>query len=362
MHRRRFATSLAAGTAIAASTALHTSKPAFAAPARATMHVGTQRFFGSDEDLAFLARHGVAHIDGGSPKYVPGVGFDRDDVMRVIDRCDRHGISVEMFHLPLTSSGIDRVTMPHILLGESPARDREIEDLVRIIELAAETGVRGLNYNMTLLPVLRSGRTPGRGGCGYSTWQRAEADGSTRTRAGEVSREEFFERIAYFIERIIPAAESNGIQMASHIADPGTDGPWRGVDRALGTVDGLRRFAALSDSPYHGFNFCVGSCASGMADPQGVYDVLEEFGARKRLFNIHFRNIIGSRDDFMEVYPDNGELDMPQLMRVLRDTGYPYMVMPDHMPVHQGDPGGRQAFAFGYGYIAALIQAVNGEG
>ena len=356
MKRRRFASTLAACAALTAS------RPASATPARAAMHVGTQRFFGSDEDLAFLARHGVAHIDGGSPKYVPGVGWERDDVLRVIDRCDRHGIIVEMFHLPLTSAGIDSVAMPHILLGKSPERDREIEDIVRIIELAAETGIRGLNYNMTILPVLRSGRTPGRGGCGYSTWLRAEADCSTLTRAGEVSREEFFERIAYFIERIIPAAESNGVQMASHIADPGTDGPWRGVDRALGTADGLRRFAALADSPVHGFNFCIGSCASGMADPQGVYEVLREFGERKKLFNIHFRNIIGRRDDFMEVYPDNGDLDMPRLMRVLRDVGYPYMVMPDHMPVHPDDPGGRQAFAFGYGYINALIQVVNGDG
>ncbi len=161
---------------------------------------------------------------------------------------------------------------------------------------------------------------------------------------------------------MIPAAEANRVQMACHIADPGTNGPWRGVDRALGTVEGLDRFMALSDSPWHGFNFCIGSCASGMADPQGVYEVLERFGRRGKLFNIHFRNIVGSRDNFMEVYPDNGDLDMVRLMRVLRDTGYPYMIMPDHMPRHEDDPDGRQAFAFGYGFISALISAVSTEG
>jgi mannonate dehydratase len=31
------------------------------------------------------------------------------------------------------------------------------------------------------------------------------------------------------------------------------------------------------------------------------------------------------------------------------------------MPHHPDDPGGLQAFAFGYGYIKALIQAVNSE-
>jgi mannonate dehydratase len=35
------------------------------------------------------------------------------------------------------------------------------------------------------------------------------------------------------------------------------------------------------------------------------------------------------------------------------------MVMPDHMPRHPDDPDGLQAFAYGLGYIKALIQAVH---
>jgi mannonate dehydratase len=35
------------------------------------------------------------------------------------------------------------------------------------------------------------------------------------------------------------------------------------------------------------------------------------------------------------------------------------MVMPDHVPRHPDDPDGHQAFAFGYDYITALIQAVD---
>jgi len=31
------------------------------------------------------------------------------------------------------------------------------------------------------------------------------------------------------------------------------------------------------------------------------------------------------------------------------------------LPRHADDPGGLQAFAFGYGYIKALIQAVNSD-
>ncbi len=92
-----------------------------------------------------------------------------------------------------------------------------------------------------------------------------------------------------------------------------------------------------------------------------IFDVIRYFGTRKKLFNFHFRNIRGKRDDFQEVYPDEGDMDMLRVMRTLKEVDYPYMVMPDPMPRHADDPGGWQAFAFGYGYIKTLIQAVDAE-
>ena len=49
--------------------------------------------------------------------------------------------------------------------------------------------------------------------------------------------------------------------MACHPHDPGMprDKGFRGVHRVLGSVDGLKRFVAIADSPYHGLNFCQGT-------------------------------------------------------------------------------------------------------
>jgi mannonate dehydratase len=44
-----------------------------------------------------------------------------------------------------------------------------------------------------------------------------------------------------------------------------------------------------------------------------------------------------------------------------RDTQFSGSICPDHMPKHPDDPGGSQAYAFGYGYITALIRAVNDD-
>ena len=112
------------------------------------------------------------------------------------------------------------------------------------------------------------------------------------------------------------------------------------------------------ESPYHGLNFCVGSVAEGLENPnEEVHDLIRTFGKQKKIFNIQLRNIIGKRDRFMEVYPDNGDINFVRVVRTLADVKYPYMIMPDHVPGHP-DPASRHQ-AFAYGHIIALIQAAN---
>src|SRR5690606_37447047 len=153
----------------------------------------------SDESLQFKARHGVFNIDGGAPVIIPGKGWDLDDSMRKRDACEKYGISLDAYHWPLTSAGIDKVEYPNIMLGKSPERDREIEILQQMIVVAAKTGVQLLNYNTTILPVLRTGRTIDnkRGNASYSTWNYSEAlkQPAPETVAGKVSADAVFERI-----------------------------------------------------------------------------------------------------------------------------------------------------------------------
>ena len=105
----------------------------------------------------------------------------------------------------------------------------------------------------------------------------------------------------------------------------------------------------------------MGSFAEGLENPaEEIYDHVRYFGERKKIFNVHFRNIKGKRDHFQEVYPDNGDIDMLKLARTLNEVEYPYMLMPDHVPHHPDDSGG-QAFAFCYGYIKSIIQALKDE-
>ena len=123
-----------------------------------------------------------------------------------------------------------------------------------------------------------------------------------------------------------------------------------------------KQFVSIRESPYHGLNFCIGTIAEMLQEPATeIHDVIRHFGEKKKIFNVHFRNVRGRRDDFQEVFPDEGDMDMVAVARTLWETGYDRMVMPDHVPHIEGDTNGAQAFAFAFGYIQAAIQLVNSE-
>ena len=85
------------------------------------------------------------------------------------------------------SSYIDTEKHPAIMLAKSPERDRDIESIQTMIRNCAQVGLPSIKYNMSILGVLRTGRTPGRGDATYSQWRLAEAHPKTPlTIAGHV--------------------------------------------------------------------------------------------------------------------------------------------------------------------------------
>jgi mannonate dehydratase len=373
MDRRKFmsltgTTAAAALTGGRAATGMCQAEPAAGAAAKKVlrMYLGTQRSPTTAQMLDYFKRHGVDHVCGYPPNPGERGYWTVEDLVQTRAICEKHGITLDMVALPfLSSSHIDRERRGAIMLADSPERDRDIEHIHKMTEGCAKAGIPAFKYNMSLLGVLRTESTPGRGGSRYSTWKLADAKANPpMTRAGRVDADRFWERITYFLDRVIPVCNEWKIRAACHPHDPGVPPEgFQGIDRVLGTPEGLKKFVAIQESPYHGLNLCLGTTAEMLYDPAiEIHDVIRYFGTRKKLFNIHFRNIRGRRDDFQEVYPDEGDMDMLQVLRTLFEVDYPYMVMPDHMPRHDDDPGGRQAFAFAYGYIKGLLQAVEAMG
>jgi mannonate dehydratase len=333
-----------------------------AAPASTgRMKCGTQHGV-TEEILKACAAFGVNEICSTLPSKKLDEAWSVEGLTKLRERVEAHGIRLEAVPLPLSSAYITKSENPNIMLGKSPERDREIDDICQMIRNAARAGIPTVKYNMSILGVVRSGTSTGRGGARLSTFVYADAkQDPPLTEAGPVSEDMAWERITYFLERVVPVAAENKVRMACHPHDPGMprDKGFRGVHRVLGSVDGLKRFITIKENPYHGLNFCQGTVSEMLMNPrEEIHDVIRYFGSRKKIFNVHFRNIKGGFLNFRETFPDDGDVDMIRAIRTYKEVGYDGMLMPDHVPKIDGDDGGRQAFAFAFGYIQALIQMV----
>lgn len=361
MKRRAFGAVLGAGQALLAGAAAQGRRRA--APRRNTlMHVGGDYHVmagsspTSKENLEYNLRYGVGHLTAKVTKRAPDGGWDAGELNAMRDDCDRAGVKLEAIRMEPT----------YITLPPGAERQRELDRIAGNIEKAAKAGVQVITYHWTVIPIRRNGHRSGRGGVSYEAFRLEENWRDLPVgKSGRVSSQEYWDRIGQFLEKVIPVAKQHNVRMACHPYDPpGLPFGYQGAENwdSPSVFDAIKRYEAVVESPWNGFQLCLGTVAEGLKNPaQDVLPVVRHLAQRGKIYQVHMRNIRGGLHDFAEVFPDEGEMDFFQVMRILRDAQFSFSICPDHMPRHPADPGSLQSFAFGYGYIKSLIQAVNSE-
>jgi mannonate dehydratase len=361
--RRRFLAAAATGAALAGPASRAATPGAPAVPPM-LMKAGHQHDH-STPTLQALAAFGVSHICSGKLSRE----IDKDWTVDALTRLRRHvesfGIRLECVPLPMSSGDILHAEHPEILLGREPERERAIEGIRIMIRHCGKAGIPMVKYNLTFIGVVRSPQTIGRGGAKLSTFRHAELKPQPEfPGVGRVTEEIYWDRIGYFLKKVVPVAEEAGVRLACHPQDPGfpRGTGWRGVETVLGSPEGLRRFVETCASPNHGLNFCQGTISEMLRKPnEEIHDIIRDFGRRRKIFMVHFRNIRGGWLDFQETFPDDGDVDMMRALRAYREIGFDGMVMPDHVPEVAGDPTRQKSFAFCFGYIQALLEQLRRE-
>ena len=310
----------------------------------------------SKANLEYNLRYGVKHLTVVMRKRAQDGGWDPDELKMMKDNCDRYGVQLEAI----------RMDSDYIKLGKGSERDRKLDSIIGNIGKAAQVGVKLITYHWTVIPIRRNAQTPGRGGVTYSTFKlESNWKDLPLGEAGRVTSEDYWERITYFLEKVIPVAKQYDVRMACHPYDPpGLPFGYQGADNwdSPSVFEAIKRYESIVDTPYNGFQLCLGTTSEGLKNPgTEILPIVRYLGQRGKIHQIHMRNIRGGLHNFAEVFPDEGEVNFFQIMRILRDVQFPGALCPDHMPHHPDDPGSLQSFAFGYGYIKALIQAVNSE-
>jgi mannonate dehydratase len=336
----------------------------------------------SADSLKLLSTYGVNNVTGGTGSRRLDEAWSVESLSRRRDLAASYGVSLDMLSLPMSSSEISIAEMPDIYLA-GPNRDRQIDEICQMIRNSARAGIFNMKYNFTFLGVVRTGRSiakpgqpdpvairgaKGRGEAYYNEFIYAGAkQDPPLTIAGPVSEDLYWERITYFLERVVPVATEYKVKIGCHPQDPGMPKGkgWRGIQPVLGMVDGLKKFVSIKESPYHGLNFCMGTVAEMLVNPnEELPDIIRYFGTRKKIHNVHFRNIQGGFLNFRETFIDNGDIDMVKMARVFKEVGYDGMLQPDHMPlVNIEGPGGSTiaGHLYALAYIKAVIAAVSSE-
>jgi len=265
-------------------------------------------------------------------------------------------------------------------------REEALEHYRELLESMGRLGIKLLCYNfMVGKGWSRTGVREGRGGAKatYFSTKVGEKSSSSRKECPisnsnsilQLNASQVWANYEHFIKSVMPTAEKCGVRMGLHPDDPCLPS-LGGYARIFGSVEAYDRAYALYPSPSNAVTFCQANFKLMLEPPtptqtpkhsntQTLEDVARHFG--RRIAFIHVRDVEGTKEDFTELFHDQGDVDQFALMRVYRELGLDVPVRGDHVPemaydrelTQDGTPGyftlGR---LFANGYLKALLKGL----
>ena len=314
-----------------------------------------------DGTAAFNNGHAIGPFNG---DVIDEPLWDFEQMSAVVGMLKQHGLAVaalENFSPKFWSD----------ILLDGPKRREQVEALKRLVRDAGRAGIPVIGYNFSLAgvwgwkrkPVARGGawtvdfdmraldhEQPIPDGMIWNMRYRPAVAGAVPVTVGHV---ELWQRLEWFLRELVPVAEEAGIRLAAHPDDPPADF-LRGTARLVNTHAKYDRLLDLVPSPSNALEFCIGSLAE-MVDGD-IYEATRHFARRGALAYVHFRNVRGKVPHYVETFIDEGDVDMAEVVRILRDENFQGVLVPDHVPDLHGSSPWHAGNAYTIGYMRALIQ------
>lgn len=255
----------------------------------------------------------------------------------------------------------------HDILLDGPKKEQQMANLKQLIRNVGKAGIPVFGYNFSLAGV--AARTQGayaRGGAvsvgmegGDDTpipngmvWNMVYDENAPEGTLPKIDHKALWDRLQYFLDRILPVAEEAGVKMAAHPDDPPM--PYvRDTPRLVFQPDMYQKLINMNQSPANNLEFCLGSIAE-MTEGD-VYEATDSYSEQGRIGYIHFRNIKGKVPNYKEVFVDEGDIDMFKILKILKKNNYDGVLIPDHTPQMTCDAPWYAGMAYAMGYMKAAI-------
>jgi mannonate dehydratase len=294
---------------------------------------------------------------------ISGIGAALNRVPRAEYEAEAAKVVASFKEIGVTIAGVEShpVNAEKIKLGID-GRDEELENYIAAIKALSNVGIPVLCYNfMAGLGWYRTKvDAKGRGGALITDFDNTAAKALGLTKWGEVSEEKMWDNITYFLKAVIPVAEKAGVKMALHPDDPPLS-PLRGIGRIVTSSANYRRIMKIVPSPVNGITFCQ---ANFIAMGEDCVALAKEWGGQKKIFFVHFRDISGDRQRFLETFHDEGQTDMVKMLKTYHEIGFNGPMRPDHAPTLDEETNDRPGYAiqgkiFAMGYMKGVMQGLN---
>jgi mannonate dehydratase len=314
------------------------------------------------DDLAFLKQIGIEYVDitldmvDGYKE--TGGRIEKDALEKVMEDLDGHGLTIERANF------LSSELMP-VYLGDK-STPQILENAEHTSDVLGAAGIPLLGVQIfSAAQMLAGGQAgeyswrEGRGDYQYLHIDVREAIKEYPPPEGAPTHDELWERLISIYKAVTPIAETHGMNVAMHGNDPPVPSVY-GIPQILYNQAAYDRLFREVPNPNNGVTFCVGTRYESGED---IFKMIKDFGEAKRLFHVHFRNVLGTipaNGEYSEVAPDEGDLNMADVARALHEVDYDGVIDYDHVMRLINDPEGKRYIAYCVGYMRGILNSIQG--
>jgi len=289
-----------------------------------------------------------------------GSPWDLDELLKIKKEINANGLEWEAIE------NFDPGMWYDVLL-DGPKKQEQMENLKKQIRIVGEAGIPVFGYNFSIAGVASRIMGPfARGGAvsvgmeavdetpvpNGMVWNMRYDPNAGEGVLPEISHDELWARLKYFLDELVPVAEKAGVKLAAHPDDP--PAPFvRRTPRLVYQPQLFQRLLDLKPSPSNCLEFCLGTIAE-MTEGD-IYEVTDTYTEQGKVAYIHFRNVIGKVPDYKEVFVDEGQVDLIRITQILKKNQFDGVIIPDHTPlIHCAAPW-HAGMAYAMGFIRAAM-------